>query len=253
MKRTLGTLVLAALLICSAASSANAQRRDFAAGGVSQLGGQTLQGRNALATGGLYPGLWFQFTMGLSPRFDLGFRGDLNYASPLETTYGPNFVFSLPMRLSIAHGQKVSVALKLAPSFLAGEMEDDEFKGQYCHAVGPTGWHCHRGLNGFYGDAADSDFGMGFGFEFGVLVGIPVKIVNIIFGLTTPFAIVFFEDHDGADIYIPFAGFGGAEIRVGERLNVFGLIQPGMSVHTTTYGTEMEGFFRFWGGIEYAL
>ena len=154
------------------------------------------------------------------------------------------------MRLSLASGQKVSVALRLQPSFLAGDMEDDEIGGVYCHSHPPQGWHCHDTLRGYDNS---SDFGMGFGFEFGVLVGIPVRMVNIIFGLTSPFAIVFFEDHEGADIFFPFAGFGGVEVRVAERLNVLGLAQPGMTWHSNKYGSEMEGFFRFWGGIEYRL
>lgn len=252
MRRALATLVLGALLVCALAAPASAQRRDFSAGGVSQFGGQTLPGRNALAAGGLYPSLWFQFTLGLSRRFDLGFRGDLFYASPLENEYGPGLGFSLPMRLALTQGGKVSIALKLAPSVIAGEFEDDELDGRYCrHTAG--GWRCWNDPDDFYDGYNDDDFGFGMGFEFGVLMGIPVKIVNIIVGITSPFHIVFFEDHDGADIYFPIAGYGGAEVRLTDRLNVFGLIQPGVSYHSNERGTEMEGFFRFWAGIEYAL
>lgn len=235
-------------------SSASSRRRPThsgatsPAGGSSQFGGQILQ-RNALAAGGLYPGLFFQYTMGMSRRFDLGFRGDLYYASPVETTYGPGLGFSLPMRLGLLQGQKLSIALRMQPSFIMGDFEDDH---GYCHSHGRDGWHCHDNRGDFY-DYDDDDFGIGFGFEFGVLFGIPVRIVNIIFGITTPFTIVFFEDHDGADVFFPVAGFGGVEVRVAERLNVLGLVQPGITFHSNEARHHTEGFFRLWGGIEYAL
>lgn len=252
MRRALGTAALATLLLGGLAAPARAQRRDFASGGSSQFGGQILQGHNALATGGLYPSLWFQFTMGMSRRFDLGFRGDLYYASPVQTTYGPGLGFSIPMRLGLLGGQKLSIALRMQPSFIMGEFEDDRFDGAYCHSHGPQGWHCHDNRGDFY-DYNDDDSGIGFGFEFGVLFSIPIRMVNVIFGLTSPFTIVFFEDHDGADVFFPVAGFGGVEVRVAERLNILGLVQPGMTYHSNEIGSEMEGFFRLWGGIEYAL
>lgn len=251
MNRALTTLALTASL-CLATAPAQAQRREFANGGVSQLGGQVLPGRSAIATGGLYPGLWFQFTTSLSRRFDLGFRGDLYYASPLGNQYGAGTGFSLPMRLALSQTSRVSVALKLAPSFIAGNFEDDELNGVYCRDT-PDGWRCWDNRNAFYRGYDNSDFGLGMGFEIGVLVGIPVKIVNIIVGITSPIHLVFYDDHDGGDLYIPVAPFGGAEIRLTDKLNVFGMAQPGVTFHSNGHGREMEGYFRFWAGIELAL
>ena len=133
---------------------------------------------------------------------------------------------------------------------LPTETKDDGFDNGYCHYHGRQGWHCH---DGGFDDFDDDDFGVGFGFEFGVLVGIPVGIVNILVGGTSPFHIVFFEDHDGADFFLPITGMGGAEIRLGERLNVFGLIQPGVTFQWNEHFDDTEPFFRFWAGIEYAL
>lgn len=253
MRRALATLTLGAVLVCALAAPAAAQRRDFANGGVSQFGGQVLPRGSALSAGGLYPSLWFQFVMSMSRRFDLGFRGDLFYSSPLENEYGPGFGFTLPMRLALSTGGKVSIALKLAPTFIAGDFEDDEFDGDYCRVLSDGSWRCYGNRRDFYDDYDDDDFGLGFGMDFGVLIGIPVRIVNIIVGLTSPFNIVFFEDHDGMDVYFPIAGFGGAEIRLTDKLNVFGLAQPGVTIHSNGHGSEMEGFFRFWAGIELAL
>jgi hypothetical protein len=248
MRRVFPLVVTAALLAAPAVSLA--QRRNFNAGGVSQMGGQIMpENRNGVAAGGLYPSiLWGQFTFGMSRNFDLGLRGDFYWASPLSTgPFGFGFGFSVPMRIGIAQGQKASFALKIAPDIVMGNFSDVY-----------TGCYWYRGVhycdgNRFYNRYNDFGFGVGLGLDFGLLVGIPVSIVNILAGVTTPFHFVFFADSNVTGIVFPIAPFGGAEVRVADNLNVLGLMQFGMSIESWEGARNVDGYFRFWAGIEYAF
>ena len=44
-----------------------------------------------------------------------------------------------------------------------------------------------------------------------------------------------------------------AEVRLTDRLNVFGLIQPGFTWQWNDQYDDTDPFFRFWAGIEYTL
>ena len=254
MRRALPLAVCALLLAVPVASEA--QRRPFNAGGVSVLGGQILpQNHNALAAGGLYPSIaWGQYTFALGRTFDLGLRGDLFWASPLSTNaFGWGFGFGVPMRIGLSQGQKVSFALKLAPDFIIGEFGSDyygcyhdRFGTLYCR--GQPGWS-RRYYNDYYGD----DYGYGFGVDFGLLVGIPVSIVNIICGITSPFHLVYLSDAEVTGFSFPIAPFGGAEVRLTDNLNVFGMFQFGVAFETWEGYHSNDGYFRFWAGIEYAM
>jgi hypothetical protein len=251
MRAWLLSIVLAVAVLAPGAASA--QRRMFNAGGVSQLGGQTVPAsRNALMAGGLYPSfMWGQYTLGMSQGFDLGLRGDFYFASPLSTgDFGLGFGFGVPMRVGLSQSNKVAFALKLAPDFILGEFGDGDWH-----------WNCYydnRGRRFCRGDPDwnrdyDDDFGVGFGFEFGLLVGIPVSIVNIVTGITSPIHFVYIDAADDFVFVFPFAPFGGAEVRLTQDLNVFGMFQFGMAIQKWEDDTDLDGFFRFWAGIQYAL
>lgn len=255
-----GRLAAVAVAVVSllAVPSGAQRRREFRSGGVSQLGGQVLPPhRNALAAGGLYPSMgWFQFTKGMSRSFDMGFRGDLFYASPLSSDeFGWSLGFTIPMRIGLSGSNKVAFAIKIAPDFVIGELEDDSFGDGYCHCHDVRGaydCHCHDDYRDF-DDFDDDDFGLGPGFEVGLLVGIPVSIVNIVCGITSPMHFIFFEDHEGIDLFFPIAPFAGAEIRLRDDFNVFGVFQGGITIHSNEFDSDQEGYFRFWAGIEYAM
>jgi hypothetical protein len=246
MRRVLPFALGLAILAVPLASEA--QRHPFNAGGISIMGGQTLpKGRNAIAAGGFYPSMaWGQFTFGLAQSFDLGLRGDFFYASPLATgPFGYGFGFSVPMRVGISQTNKVGFALKLAPDVIMGDFADYDYGACYsyrgdviCH--GDPYWN-RRYYNDRYAD------------EFGFGVGFPVSIVNIITGITTPFHIVFLSDADVTGIIFPIAPFGGAEVRLTDDLNVFGMGQFGISIESWSGYRDTDSFFRFWAGIEYAL
>ncbi len=251
--RRAGLLSCVVAVAVLAPGAASAQRRMFNAGGVSQLGGQIVPpNRNALMAGGLYPSImWGQYTLGMSQTFDLGLRADFYIASPLSTgDFGMGFGFGVPMRIGLSDSNKVSFALKLAPDFVLGEFGDNDWGWCYSDRFGRR--YC-QGNRDWRDDYYDDPFGIGFGLEFGLLVGIPVSIVNIVTGITSPIHFVYVDGPDDFVFVFPFAPFGGAEVRVADDLNVFGMFQFGMAIQKWENDTDLDGFFRFWAGIQYAM
>ena len=244
--------------VCAAPSAAEAQRRRRAPGfesgrPLSLYGGQTLGRGSAIAAGGIFPGLFFQYQAALSQRFDLGFRADLLWGSPYSsTTIGYGIQLAMPMKLAIAQGRRVAFSLRINPDLVFGSFRPHGGGDCFCRNWDRRGRCVDRGCGWGFFDADRDSFGIGC--DIGLNVGIPVRNVNIIFGASSPFHIVFLTDVDQVDVYFPIAPYGGAEVRLTPKIAVFGLGQFGFNLHAPEVGgSHGDTFLRLWGGIEVAL
>jgi hypothetical protein len=231
-----------------ASGSVAAARRPRVVRTVSVEGGQTLgRGGAALATGGLFPGVFVEYLTGVDDRADVGVRGDLFWSSPYSAEgFGTGLGVSLPLRLGLARGPHAAVAFRVAPDMVLGRF--GPMAGCDCVARDAFGSCIELACDG----PARGRPGMGIGCDLGVNVGIPIGNVNVLAGASSP--IHYVVSPGRTDLYVPIAPFGGAEVRLANDLNVFGLAQLGTALHDPSgQPTRAETFARLWGGIEVGL
>lgn len=198
----------------------------------SMFGGKLLDGgQSAIGAGFGWPGLFFEYDIGVSSAFNLGFRGDLYFGNPFGGfDVGLGFGFAVPMRIRIAQLQRVDLALKLAPRFFAGQLDVNQ------------------------ADLRDKAFVVGIGFEPGLLVGVRVhEKVNVIAGVSFPVLFAIDTDHEQTEVWFPIAAFGGAELALSDEFNLFGTLGVGPSIHAGGRRTKAEAYFGLYLGFEYAL
>lgn len=230
VKRWCALVVLAgAVLLASADARAQSTVPE---GPFSTLGGKLLPAHEqAIAAGFGWPGMFFEYDIGVSNPFNLGFRGDLYFGNPFGGfDVGLGFGFAVPMRLRIAQIKRVDLALKLAPRFFAGQLDVNQR------------------------DFRDKAFVIGIGFEPGILVGVRVhEKVNVIAGVSFPFLLAIDTNHDETEVWFPIAAFGGAELALSDRFNLFGTLGVGPSIHGGGRRTKAEAYFGLLLGFQYRL
>lgn len=195
----------------------------------STIGGKVLdRGDNAIVAGFGWPGLFFEYDIGIANGFNLGFRGDLYFGNPFGGfDVGLGFGFAVPMRLRIAQLRRVDLAILLKPRFYLGQLDSNRR------------------------DFRDDPFVIGFGFEPGLLVGVRVhEKVNVVAGATFPFMIAFVVDHEATEVWFPVVAFGGAELGLSERFNLFGIVSVGPSIHGGGDRTRAEAVFGLVFGLQ---
>jgi hypothetical protein len=228
-RTVVSALVLAAVLSTARVSEAQPAVAD---GPLSTLGGKLLAGGDsAIATGFGWPGLFFEYDIGVSNAFNLGFRGDLYFGNPFGGfDVGLGFGFSVPMRVRIAQLRRVDIAVELAPRFYVGQLDANRR------------------------DFSDKAFVIGFGFEPGILIGVRVhRQVNIVAGASFPFLIALDVDHEEMEVWFPVVAFGGAELGLSERFNLFGAISVGPAIHGGGDRTRAEALFALVFGLQWKL
>jgi len=225
-RTVLSAVVLAAVVSVAAPSQAQSTVPE---GPFSTLGGKLLSsGENALAAGFGWPGIFFEYDLGVSNAFNLGFRGDLYFGNPFGGfDVGLGFGFAVPMRVRIAQLRRVDLALKLSPRFFVGQLDANRR------------------------DFSDNTFAIGIGFEPGILVGVRVhRQVNIIAGASFPFMVAFVVDHEEMEVWFPIVAFGGAEVGLSETFNLFGAISVGPAIHGGGDRTRAEALFALVFGLQ---
>ena len=225
----LASMALGAALLAASPARAQSAAPDSP---FSTLGGKLLTAHEqAIAAGFGWPGMFFEYDIGVSNAFNLGFRGDLYFGNPFGGfDVGLGFGFSVPMRLRIAQIKRVDLALRLAPRFFAGQLDVNQ------------------------ADLRDKAFVIGIGFEPGILVGVRVhRIVNIVAGVSFPFLLAIDLDHDSTEVWFPIAAFGGAEVSLSDRFNLFGTLGVGPSIHGGGRRTRAEAYFGLAIGFQYRL
>lgn len=228
--RTLvSAMALSAVLLGTSAAQA---QHAVPEGPFSTLGGKLLQGHdNAFVAGFGWPGLFAEYDVGVSSSFNLGFRGDLYFGNPFGGfDVGLGFGFAVPMRVRIAQVGRVDLAVKLAPRFFMGQLDVNQR------------------------DFRDRAFVLGFGFEPGLLVGVRVhQKVNIIAGASFPFLFAIDFDHEVSEVWFPIVAFGGCELGLSDRLNLFGAVSVGPSIHGGGDRTRAEAFFGLVFGLQWKI
>lgn len=219
-------LAFAAVLLAAAPARAQSASPESP---FSTLGGKLLDhGEDAIATGFGWPGIFFEYDLGVSSSFNLGFRGDLYFGNPFGGfDVGLGFGFAVPMRLRIAQLHRVDLAIKLAPRFYLGQLDANRR------------------------DFDDKAFVLGIGFEPGILVGVRVhEQVNIIAGASFPLLFAFDADHEEMEVWFPVVAFGGAEIGLSPNFNLFGQVSVGPAIHGGGDRTRAEALFALMFGLE---
>jgi hypothetical protein len=205
---------------------------------MSQIGARPLApGEAGIAAGNGFPSLlWMQFTQGTVPGLDAGIRADLYGAAPLGTLDGGAAIgFGIPLRIDLGRSGNTSFALRLAPDLLAGDLADD-----FCSRERQV-WRCRSGS------------GVGVGIEQGFLVGLMGDRASFVTGVAMPLHAAKIHGRDGIDVVVPLTVVGGIEVPIVGDVQALGLVQPGLSLHTMPDDSAVEGYVRFWTGIESAI
>jgi hypothetical protein len=205
----------------------------FGASAFSMYGGKTIGGgRDAIAVGLGYPGLFFEYGHGLTSQFDIGFRFEFDYGFPpgdLFTSIG--LVLGVPMRWNLLSKGIVDLAIRFQPSLFMGYTPDHH-------------WHHHYWWHGHF-------YYIGLGLDLGVPIGIKVHPrVTILTGMSIPASIFFISDPESANGAIPVAIHIGTEVHITNNLNFLFLIRVGPAIFFGEH-TDVDAYLNVYAGIEF--
>lgn len=232
MLRNASFVLMVTVTFALAAAAAEAQPRSTPQRrpALSLYGGHALpRGDSVLAAGAGFPGVFVQYSAGVSDRTDVGVRADLLWSSPYSFAgAGTGIQLALPTRVMLAHGPRAAVALRFAPDVVFGDFA-------------PAA-------------ARDGERSIALGVDAGVNVGVPVRPVEVVFGVTSPVHWVAATGSSRTDLHVPVAPYAGAEVRLTEGLGAFGIGQLGYDVHVPRNGTtHFDPFARIVAGLSVAV
>ncbi|MCC7541523.1 MAG: hypothetical protein IT379_35220 [Deltaproteobacteria bacterium] len=194
------------------AGAQEAVRAVSTAGPFSLQGARTLRrGESALMAGIGWPSAFFEYDIGVSNRFNLGFRGDLYYGSPFldfVTAFGGGF--SVPMRLHIWGRNRIDLGIGLRPGIDVGE---SELFGQSGVFRDDSGFAIHLGDPAFLFDIT------------------PIDTLTIFARAEVQLALVIVPDADDTYFVSTLSFSGGIELSLSRDLNLFILsgVGPGFA------------------------
>lgn len=202
-------------------------------GPFSLQGARTLRrGESALMAGLGWPSAFFEYDIGISQRFNLGFRGDLYYGSPFLdfiTAFGGGF--SVPMRIHLWGRNRIDIGFGLRPGIDVGE---SELFGQEGVFRDDAGFAIHLGDPAFLFDIT------------------PIDVLTVFARAEVQLALVFVPDPDETYFVGTVSFSGGIELSLARDLNLFVLsgVGPGFAKRGK-FGRRLH--FRFAIGIELLL